>query len=88
MKSELKKQVQNRLRRLEGQMRGLQKMVAHDTYCIDIINQTSAVKKAISGVENVLLKNHLETCVVDQVREGNHQMARNEILKVYSLKRS
>lgn len=88
MKVEAKKQALNRLRRLEGQIRGLQKMVENDTYCIDIITQTSAVKKALSGVEDVLLESHLSTCVIDQVKKGKQDKAKQEILKVYSLKRS
>lgn len=83
-----KKQVQNRLKRLEGQVRGLQKMVENDSYCIDIITQTSAVKKALSGVEDVLLEGHLATCVIDQVKSGKESKATKEILKVYSLKRN
>lgn len=88
MKVEAKKQVLNRLRRIEGQVRGLQKMVTQDTYCVDVITQTSAVKRALSGVEDVLLESHLCTCVIDQVKRGKQDKATKEILKVYSLKRS
>ena len=82
-----KKQVQTRLRRIEGQVKGLQKLVENDTYCIDIITQTSAIKQALSGVEDVLLENHLSTCVIDQVKSGKEGKATQEILKVYALKR-
>lgn len=88
MTIEAKQQVLNRLRRIEGQIRGLQKMVEQDTYCVDVITQTSAVKKALSGVEDVLLESHLSTCVIDQVKKGRQDKATKEILKVYSLKRS
>lgn len=88
MKTEAKKQVQNRLRRIEGQIRGLQKMVEADTYCVDVITQTSAVKRALSGVEDVLLESHLSTCVIDQMKKGRQDKATKEILKVYSLKRA
>lgn len=88
MKTEAKKQVQNRLRRIEGQIRGLQKMVEADTYCVDVITQTSAVKKALSGVEDILLESHLSTCVIDQMKKGRQDKATKEILKVYSLKRA
>lgn len=88
MKVEAKKLVLNRLRRIEGQIRGLQKMINEDTYCVDIITQTSAVKKALSGVEDVLLESHLSTCVIDQMKKGRQEKAIKEILKVYSLKRS
>ena len=68
-------------------MRGLQEMVADGTYCIDVITQTSAVKQALSGVENALMEGHLSTCVVNQMRKGQEEKAKAEILKVYRLKR-
>jgi|TARA_R110000824_G_scaffold401771_1_gene615675 DNA-binding FrmR family transcriptional regulator len=87
MKIEIKKPIQNRLRRIEGQIRGLQKMVEEDTYCIDVITQTSAIKSALSGVEDLLLENHLDTCASDQMKSGNVTKAKQEILAVYRLKR-
>ncbi|MEK7511227.1 MAG: metal-sensitive transcriptional regulator [Patescibacteria group bacterium] len=87
MKIENKKQVQNRLRRIEGQVRGLQELVEKDTYCIDIITQTSAIKSALSGVEDLLLENHLDTCASTQIKSGNIGKAKKEILAVYRLKR-
>lgn len=87
MKIESKKQVQNRLRRIEGQVRGLQTLVEKDTYCIDVITQTSAIKSALSGVEDILLENHLDTCASKQIKSGNINKAKKEILAVYRLKR-
>jgi CsoR family transcriptional regulator, copper-sensing transcriptional repressor len=88
MKSEAKKQTLNRLNRIEGQIRGLKKMIEEDTYCVDVITQTSAVKRALSGVEDQLLESHLATCVVGQMKKGQHDKATREILKVYALKRA
>lgn len=76
-----------RLKIVEGQVRGLQEMLEKDVYCIDVITQTSAVKRALSGVEDALMENHLGTCVVDQIKEGKEKKAVGEILKVYGLKR-
>lgn len=76
-----------RLKLLEGQMRGLQKMVENDTYCIDVITQTSAVKQGLSNVEDFLLENHLGSCIIDQMKSGQTSKAKGEILKVYKLKR-
>jgi len=59
MKAEIKKSITNRLRRIEGQVRGLQKMVADEQYCIDIITQSCAVRSALSAVEDLMLENHL-----------------------------
>ena len=68
-------------------MRGLQKMIEEDTYCIDVITQTSAVKQGLSNIEDILLENHLGTCIIDQIKSGQTEKAKGEILKVYKLKR-
>ena len=60
----------NRLRRIEGQVRGLQRMVEEETYCIDILTQVSAATKALETVALSLLDEHLRHCVVDAARAG------------------
>lgn len=75
------------LKRIEGQVRGLQKLIENDTYCIDIITQTSAVKQSLSSVEDSLLENHLAHCVHHQMSSGQVGKAKDEVLKVYKLKR-
>ena len=82
-----KTKVIRRLKLLEGQVRGLQKMVLNDTYCIDVITQTSAVKQGLSNVEDMLLRNHLDHCVHHQMQSGQTKKAKEEIIKVYKLKR-
>ncbi len=74
-----------RLKIIEGQIRGLQKMINKDTYCVDIINQTLAVKKALSSVEDILLEDHLSTCVIKNVRGQNNPTTLKEILELYKL---
>lgn len=76
-----------RLKIIEGQIRGLQDLVSKGTYCIDVITQTSAVKQGLSNVEDLLLENHLGTCILDQIKSGQTDKAKAEILKVYKLKR-
>ena len=76
-----------RLKILEGQVRGLQKMILSDTYCIDIITQTSAVKQGLSNIEDALMEGHLGHCLINQIKNGQTGKATNEILKVYKLKR-
>lgn len=76
-----------RLKIIEGQIRGLQEMIASEKYCIDVITQTSAVKQALSSIEDVLMEDHLSTCVVQQIKKGQEKKAIEEILKVYRLKR-
>ena len=87
MEDENKNNIVRRLKLIEGQVRGLQKMIEHDTYCIDVITQTSAVKQGLSNVEDLLLENHLGGCIVDQMKSGQTTKAKKEILKVYKLKR-
>ncbi len=82
-----KTKVIRRLKLLEGQVRGLQKMVEKDTYCIDVITQTSAVKQGLSNIEDILLENHLDHCVHHQMSSGQSGKAKAEVLKVYKLKR-
>ena len=57
-----------RLKRIEGQVRGIQKMVEERRYCIDIINQITAVSKALEQVGLVVMKRHMESCVADSIR--------------------
>ncbi|HWO07757.1 MAG TPA: metal-sensitive transcriptional regulator [Candidatus Paceibacterota bacterium] len=85
MQSHLKKQVRNRLNRIQGQVAGLARLVENDTYCIDVITQAQAIKSALSSVESLMLKNHLETHVVEQMRGKSQKKAVEEILKVYKV---
>ncbi len=66
-----KPQVQARLRRIEGQVRGVQKMVDEDRYCIDVLTQVGAVKAALDAVALLLLQDHTEHCVVDAIQAGD-----------------
>ncbi|HVX23360.1 MAG TPA: metal-sensitive transcriptional regulator [Acidimicrobiales bacterium] len=68
--SDRKDEVQKRLRRIEGQIRGLQRMVDEDTYCIDVLTQVSAATKALQSVALELLGDHLSHCVHDAVAAG------------------
>lgn len=63
----------NRLSRIEGQVRGIRKMVESDCYCPDILVQVSAVNAALNSFKKVLLANHIRTCVVDDIREGKDE---------------
>ena len=82
-----KQKLIRRLKIIEGQVRGLEEMIEKDVYCIDIITQTSAVKQALSGIEDVLMENHLGSCLVHQIQKGQTGKATKEMLKVYQLKR-
>jgi DNA-binding FrmR family transcriptional regulator len=82
-----KQKLIRRLKIVEGQIRGLQEMIENDKYCIDVITQTSAIKQALSSVEDILMESHLGTCLVHQIQKGETGKATKEILKVYGLKR-
>ena len=82
-----KNQLIRRLKIVEGQVRGLQEMLKKDAYCIDVITQTSAVKQVLSNVEDILMENHLGSCLIHQIKKGKERQATSEILKVYRLKR-
>ncbi|MEQ8299985.1 MAG: metal-sensitive transcriptional regulator [Hyphomonas sp.] len=63
MRTETKGAVTKRLARIEGQVRGVSKMIMEDRYCIDVVRQVQAIKAALSGLEKVVLDDHLDTCV-------------------------
>ena len=71
----LKQSNQKRLRRIEGQVRGLQKMVADDRYCADIIAQIASVQEALRGVARNLMKNHLHHCAARALRSAKKEEA-------------
>jgi CsoR family transcriptional regulator, copper-sensing transcriptional repressor len=66
-----KEQIQARLRRIEGQIRGVQKMVDEDRYCIDVLTQVSAAKAALDAVALALLQDHTEHCVAEAILSGD-----------------
>ena len=72
---EIKRAVQTRLRRIEGQVRGLQKMVDDERYCADVLMQVSSVQEALRGVSRSLLHNHLKPCAAEAIRSDDAERA-------------
>lgn len=68
---------------MEGQVRGLQKMVDEENYCIDIITQSSAIRNALSAVEDLMLENHLGEHVIHQMKRGEEKRAIGEIVNIF-----
>lgn len=68
------KKLINRLNRIEGQIRGIRKMVENDAYCVDILTQSTAVNAALNSFNRELLSNHIQTCVVKDIRAGNNEV--------------
>lgn len=65
-----KNELIKRLNRIEGQIRGIKNMISEDRYCDDILNQITAIRSALAGVQDSLLAGHIKTCVFDQIKEG------------------
>jgi DNA-binding FrmR family transcriptional regulator len=87
MIEDLKKRALHRSRILEGQMRGLEKMIENEEYCMDIITQSLAIQKSLRSLNKLLVENHLRTHVSDMFAAGGEQaqMALEELLRVYEL---
>ena len=73
MRKDIKTSCQKRLSRIEGQVRGLSKMVDEDRYCADILTQISSVQEALRGVGRELMRNHLKHCATGAIRTGGRQ---------------
>ena len=86
--SDLPDAKQNALKRLkyiEGHLGGVRRMIEQDTYCVDVLKQTFAVRRAIQKLESVLLEGHLHSCVIEGVKEGRDEDVLGELLELYSL---
>ena len=82
---EKKEEVLNRLRRIEGQVRGIQRMVEDDRYCGDILSQFASVQQALRGASGMVTRNHLETCVTDAIRSGSPEAAERTYDEIMTL---
>lgn len=76
-----------RLKKIFGQLKGVEKMILDDIYCIDIITQTSAIKGAISSLEDAMLESHLAHCLHKEMDKKKLKKMQDEIIKIYKLKR-
>ena len=68
-----KEAIIKRLNRIEGQVKGIQKMVEDERYCVDILVQISAIRSAINRVGNIILENHIKGCIKNSIKEGETQ---------------
>ena len=74
-----------RLSYIEGHLGGIRRMVEEDKYCVDILKQTFAVRRAIQKLESRLLGGHLNSCVIDGVKEGREEEVLSELVELFSL---
>ncbi len=79
MQSDTKKSCRSRLSRIEGQVRGLSKMVEDDRYCIEVVTQVQAVIAALKKVEGEVLKDHIAHCVEHAIRSGDKRAQREKV---------
>ena len=85
MQPTTREQVLKRLNYIEGHLAGIRRMIDEDQYCVDILKQTYAVRRAIEKMEALLLDGHLHTCVVTGVRDGREEQVIGELLDLYQL---
>ena len=87
MNENIQSQAMKRLAYIEGHSQGVKKMVEDDRYCVDILKQTHAIRKAIEKLEAVLLDGHLQTCVIDSIERGQTEKIVGELRDLYSIGR-
>jgi len=87
MDADTKRRVSTRLRRIAGQVAGIERMVAEDRYCVDVLLQVAAVRAALDQVGKVVLESHVETCVADALASGRPRERKQkiaELMEVFS----
>jgi len=87
MDADTKRQAIARLRRIEGQVQGVQRMLEDDKYCVDVLMQIAAIQGALEQVSKILMTRHIESCVVDSLKAGSErERARKieELIRVFS----
>ena len=85
MQPDKQQDVLKRLAFIEGHLQGVRRMVEDDKYCVDILKQTFAVRRAIEKMEQLMLGGHLHTCVVEGIKDGRDDQVIDELLDLYEL---
>ena len=83
--SDAKTEALKRLNYIDGHLSGIRKMLEEDKYCVDVLKQTFAVRRAIEKMESILLEGHLHTCVVEGIKEGREEQVVGELTDLYLL---
>lgn len=87
MKPQARTDAKKRLAYIEGHLNGVRKMIEDDRYCVDIIKQTHAIRKALEKLEARLLENHLQTCVIEGIKDGRERQIIEELQALYTVGR-
>ncbi|QHT61614.1 metal-sensing transcriptional repressor [Paenibacillus lycopersici] len=82
---ETKNNLISRLNRIEGQIRGIKGLIDKDTYCDDVLNQIAAAQSALNSVGKLLLEHHMNSCVIDRIREGDHEVVKELMVTMNKL---
>ena len=85
MNSDKRSEVLKRLAFIEGHLQGVRRMIEDDKYCVDVLKQTYAVRRAIEKMEAIMLDGHLRTCVVEGIREGRDDAVLSELAELYEM---
>jgi DNA-binding FrmR family transcriptional regulator len=85
MNEEKRAEVLKRLAFIEGHLQGVRRMIDDDKYCVDVLKQTYAVRRAIEKMEGLMLDNHLHTCVLDGIKGGRQDEVMGELVELYEL---
>lgn len=83
IKKDYKKRAIHRLKIIQGQIKGLEKMIGEEKYCIDILNQSLAIQESLKSFDSLLLQNHLTTHLAEQLKGKSSDKAIKEMLKLY-----
>jgi len=83
--TEVKEEALKRLNYVNGHLDGIRRMVQEDKYCVDVLKQTYAVRRAIQKIESLILEGHLHTHVIEGVRDGRDKEVLGELMELYSL---
>ena len=85
MRTETKQDALKRMSYIEGHLHGIRRMVEDEKYCVGILKQTYAVRRAIEKLEGIILDNHLHTCAIDGIRDGRSEEVIGELLELYEI---
>ncbi|HZO91654.1 MAG TPA: metal-sensitive transcriptional regulator [Chthonomonadaceae bacterium] len=85
IQGEIKEDVLRRLNRIEGQIKGLRRLIEEDTYCVDVLTQLSSVHEALRGVSKIIMRDHLQNCVTGALRDGDEAKAQRTYQELMDL---
>lgn len=83
---ETKNQKMHRIKIIKGHLEAIERMINEDEYCIDIVHQSLAVQKALKKLDSIIMADHIQSCVVEQAKNGDFQKITDELIAIYTYK--